>query len=805
MAQHKYLHERLALYGISPEMNTFQVPLNPNQPENELQRIHHFFAGDEHDNIIIHYYNLAGYTYHFRREGNKWPIPYTRTRLKAPIVEKEGGEIKYLSPRDSGTFPFFTPGIIDKYRRREKIPLLHVVEGEFKAFAGWMRGVDIIGIPSIHGFYSSQPDRKRLLHEDIEEIVRACAVEKIVYLTDADTLTIHYEEGKDLYKRPNTFYSAVKIFREAADQLIGREGFCLKDVFFAHIRAEYLPATKGLDDLFINEGRRKEDLILADLRELSFARVYFSCQNITDTNLVKLREYFGITDENAFYQLYGKYIGSREFSFRKRRYQHDGEKVVYVRHEDADEYMRVGDEYMKVVKIPNKHGELEEMLRKWKVGEINRDYKRFPDFLTQIRKYEAFCNVPDNSETYRREHTRCYNIYHPLRYTCQEGDISSTVGFLKHLFGGEGWVNVSQDVKTKEYSYMECAALGDPFTVALDYLTIMLRHPTHILPVPCLVSPENNTGKSTFLKWLKDVYGANATILGNEQFKMSFNSHYITKFIIGIDEGFIDVDKKTEKERLKKLATDDRQFLQFKGMDVQEVDFFGKIIICSNDADRLMKIEDGEIRWFVVKVPKLTREDPDLREKMKGEIPAWLNFLKNRAIIHPKEGRAWFNPQYIVTDQLRRIIATTRNRVEKVVDEFVKDMFFTYQMTTVRIHIPWICEQLNKNGKYRIDQAEVKAYLQDKKKLFPQDPTRYALPVEWVEEANGELSIIWRKFRQRPYVLRPEDWLDADELLSFHKPSADAPVPEFVTDVTENGKSAKNGEEVVWEEPARWL
>jgi len=104
----------------------------------------------------------------------------------------------------------------------------------------------------------------------------------------------------------------------------------------------------------------------------------------------------------------------------------------------------------------------------------------------------------------------------------------------------------------------------------------------------------------------------------NERFKQSFNSHYISKYIIGIDEGFLDVDKKSEKERLKKLATDDRQYLEFKGADTQEIDFYGKIIICSNDADNLMNIEDGEIRWWVVRVHPFTKEIPSLRDTMRG-------------------------------------------------------------------------------------------------------------------------------------------------------------------------------------------
>jgi hypothetical protein len=176
--------------------------------------------------------------------------------------------------------------------------------------------------------------------------------------------------------------------------------------------------------------------------------------------------------------------------------------------------------------------------------------------------------------------------------------------FLKHIFQGN-WKVILDDQGRVE---KENAVSGDPFTVALDYLTIQYRYPKHMLPVPILVSPENGTGKSTFLKWLQMIFGTNMCILGNAQFQMKFNGHYITKYIISIDEGFLEVDKKAEKERLKQLVTADSAFVEFKGMNVRKINYYGKLIICSNDADRVMKIEDGESRWFVVKVPVLKKE-----------------------------------------------------------------------------------------------------------------------------------------------------------------------------------------------------
>ncbi len=224
--------------------------------------------------------------------------------------------------------------------------------------------------------------------------------------------------------------------------------------------------------------------------------------------------------------------------------------------------MRIGPDWVKVVTRLNKFGEEEQDIRRWSISEIQRDYKRFPEFLEQIMKYDDYCNEPNWTDQYQRIVKGCYNLCEPLRWEAKPGPITNTIKFLKHIFQGEGQVLLNSE----GILMRESCIIGDPFTVALDYLSILLTNPKHMLPVPILVSQENGTGKSTFLKWLQLLFGSNMCILGNEQFKMKFNSHYISKFIIAVDEGFLEVDKKAEKERLKQLVTPDSAYLESKGM-----------------------------------------------------------------------------------------------------------------------------------------------------------------------------------------------------------------------------------------------
>lgn len=593
-------------------------------------------------------------------------------------------------------------------------------------------------------------------------------MEKILLLTDADTLQLTYKPDVDLAQRPISFYSSVKNFREAAMQAItNAPELALRDAYYGHITTKHAKTGKGLDDL-LQQFAHSTQAVVNSLNALSFNSDFFYIQNITD-GLNKISEHFGLTTPEQFYQVYQEYLQLLEFKYRKQTYRWvaDEQKLHKILHEDIERYKRVGCEWYKEVWTPSKYGLLAE-IKKWKVGEIQRDYeKKHPGFLEAVEKMEGWANFPAMHKDYKRvidngKFGKAYNLFNPMPYPPAEGTFENTIMFLKHLFKGKG--NLIFDEKGKP---VETSIIGDPFTMALDYLTVMYTHPTEILPVLCMVSPENGTGKSTFGKWLRDIYGTNATMIDNERFQQNFNSHYITKHVIVIDEGFLDVEKKREKERLKKMATDDRQFLEFKGSDTYEIDYYGKIIICSNDADNLMKIDEGEIRWWVIRVHPFTGgEQPKLRDKMRAEIPAWLNFLQTRQIVHPNTGRAWFSPEHLKTEQLQIIIDKTRNRVDRVVDEFVNDTLRTYYpfgCTEFRIDLKGLSDKLNKDGytKYKIDTTDLKNYLQEKRKMQAGKPERTRMPVNVSDQDN---VIVYDNTRiARCYTFTYDDWVKDSE------------------------------------------
>ena len=91
----------------------------------------------------------------------------------------------------------------------------------------------------------------------------------------------------------------------------------------------------------------------------------------------------------------------------------------------------------------------------------------------------------------------------------------------------------------------------------MDYMQLLYLQPTQKLPIVLLVSEERNTGKSTFLNFLKAVFENNVTFNTNEDFRSQFNSDWAGKLLIVVDEVLL--NRREDSERLKNLSTTQRQ------------------------------------------------------------------------------------------------------------------------------------------------------------------------------------------------------------------------------------------------------
>jgi Family of unknown function (DUF5906) len=298
------------------------------------------------------------------------------------------------------------------------------------------------------------------------------------------------------------------------------------------------------------------------------------------------------------------------------------------------QYYRICTQYLKMVDRPLSSGDLLKCMIPWGRQLIIDDHGK--DFLAKIPKYDGFFCQPSHTN-YQEKIIGFYNSYFKLSYEPKEGNFSNTTYFLKNIFGAQ-------------------------FEMGLDYFKILYEIPFQILPILCLVSKERATGKTLFINWLKAIFEANMTYNTNDDFRSQFNADWAGKLIIAVDEVFL--DRNEDLERIKNLSTARTFKAEAKGKDKVETEFFSKIILASNKELDFIKIDDKEIRFWVLKLMPIEKQDDDLLAKMTNEIPHFIHFLLHRKFSTPNTTRMWFTPDQIWTKALARIVNRNRNEIE---------------------------------------------------------------------------------------------------------------------------------------------
>ena len=163
--------------------------------------------------------------------------------------------------------------------------------------------------------------------------------------------------------------------------------------------------------------------------------------------------------------------------------------------------MRVGTTLYKVVNQPCANGGYEKKRVVWNNSTLRQDYGK--NYLATVPKYDGFCTVP-NHLNYQKEIEGFLNLYEPIEHKPQQGDFSHIQSLMRHIF-------------------------GEQYELGMDYMQLLYLQPTQKLPIVLLVSEERNTGKSTFLNFLKAVFENNVTFNTNEDFRSQFNSDWAGK------------------------------------------------------------------------------------------------------------------------------------------------------------------------------------------------------------------------------------------------------------------------------------
>lgn len=312
-------------------------------------------------------------------------------------------------------------------------------------------------------------------------------------------------------------------------------------------------------------------------------------------------------------------------------------------------YIRVGTDYLKIINKKDQYNVSRRILKPWKKDEIKQDHG--PAFLKLIHHYDDFCIEPDNFN-YQEVIDNCFNLYSSFSHTPSVGvptedDIPASIGLLMHIF-------------------------GDQYELGLIYMKCLVEMPKQILPILCLVSEERKTGKTTFLNWLNVLFGDNFIRANPEDITSQFNAAYATKNVIALDETAS--DKVHVVEKLKSLTTTPGLSVNQKHVSSYSVPFYGKVVICSNKETDFLRIDSGEIRFWIRKVNSLQDEDYQYLSRLTNEIPYFLKYLQELPPIKIKT-RMVFRPEDITNESLKVVQRESWSGLKKELIDHVIEFF----------------------------------------------------------------------------------------------------------------------------------
>lgn len=740
-----YYQTRCKAIGLTEENNVLSVPEHPAMPNSPVIKYGLLEEDPKTGDILIPLYDIEGKPANFYKDnpgklqnGKEKQIVVRRYKPGNERKTKDDKLIKYENPKGAKTLPWIAPNIIEAYRTGTEIETIIITEGYIKAISGYLNGLYIFGLSGIQNVKDKDT---ATLHTDILNCIAKCKVKNIVLLYDGDCTNIStkaLENGDDLYKRPYGFFASARNIVELLKDHRKTNEF---DIYFAHVNTTQLEGLpKGLDDLFEVYQTEFSDIV----KELtSFSKQknhYFFKSNIT-YSLSKVYQHLNIGNAEVFHTAHNQIIGEKPFIFNGTKYQYDTEKSTLktLIPGAAKNYFRVGDHYFEKVHVPNKNGVLEYQYHRRLVGTITSDHGK--DFVKHIAKYKAFCTKPDHVN-YQEIINNCFNRYKPFEWEPANDttECPEILDFLKHIF-------------------------AEQLELGLDYIQILYQRPTQMLPILCLVSKENNTGKSTFGKLLKAIFTGNMATIGNADLESDFNGGWADKLVVCCEESFI--DKKKTIEKIKALSTGDKIQINMKGVDQIEIDFFGKFIFMSNNEDNFVIANEHDERFWVRRVPKATKERTNLLELMLEEIPAFLNYLNHRNLSTKQESRMWFAPALLRTEALRKLIEGNKSAAEREIRHYIRHFMLEYGFNELNYTLNFVVEEILRK---RYEASYIEKLFKEKIKVEKSQKTcRYKYFTIKPEYTGNTVkhTIIVNEGLGKPYKFLASDFLSIEEQQSL--------------------------------------
>lgn len=715
----EYLNTRLANIGLSAAENKRTLYYSGQPKEVPVIGLN-----ERKQAITLPYCDPNGEVATYEYEGRQ--IPFERLRYMEPqeYEDKDGKKktMRYSQPPKTGVYTYMTPGIVRRYRLAEKIKTLFIVEGEIKALSGDVLGLPMIGIGGIQNIKDKE---NNTIDDYIRMIIDRCKPDNVALLFDADLLDVKYSEDKDLATRLQNFCSAVINFMEYMKPFD-------VDLYFSHIATKYSESAKGLDDLIATLKPKKKEKLVEELNDLITGRKDFiNCMALSPGIKYKLEKYFFLDNVANFYENYKAILEDRIFKWKGASYYFNGEKVIRDNLSKAKMFIKVADQYYRKCIIFDEDRDEERKrpitkLIRYNEGAVKQEVKD----ISLIPRYQMFYNDPDNTSGYKRiktdtyegiETTR-YNLYNPVFHSIRPGSWKTIESFLRHIFSD---TNLEGETM---------------YEFGLDYIQHTFFEPKKKMPVLCFVSKERNTGKSTFLYFMREIFQENVIVVDSDRLNSQFTSSYAGKLIVGVEEAFVGEKRTDIKEKIKNWATNPKMLTEQKGKDASEIENYMHIIVCSNNETNFMQIDEGENRYAVLKVSPLEKDDPEIMEKMRKEIGAFLYYLSNRKYYYNyKKSRMGFKPEVYMTESLIRVQERTENKAVKEIKDFIRQSFIDYETVELYYSPKDLAIEINQVGGFTISKSTIIDFLKYDLNIRPEPMMRYDYYVMKADPNTGTI------------------------------------------------------------------
>lgn len=704
------------------------------------------FWEDENGNVCIGVMDIFGnlLTYDAKDSQSRIQIkPICIKRLKKPM-----GETKYLPEQTGwGSLPYPTKKVIENFNKNKTVRRLFVVEGYKKAFAMYkLLDLDVIGIPGINQWKAKKDDE---IYFAIKSVIQKCNVQELIFVTDADTLQVKYEPGKDLYKRPNSFYSAVIKFKELT------KDFDI-NCYLSHIMIEHVNDAKGIDDLIYLHRDNKGiiDKIKDELNNASGTRTYITKFAVSSASHQAIREYFHIKDAykpQKFYEAYENIIGANRFVYNNSVWQLDIDSNELKCHKDREtaQYLMIKDKYYVKGDKPlgGSVNVIESILEPIGIEgikiKLGNNKKKLETFKSSIDYYDGALSYPSHVNFEQMFEvtnplgikTKWYNIYHRINHVANDGKIDVSMQMIKHIFG-TGKVKHRKKLVDKEgrinYEDFEI----NEWELGLDYIKLLWERPTQILPILVLASSERQTGKTTFWDWMKSIFQKNAVGIKGEDLHDKFTDYFSACLLLMIEEAFI--EKAATVEKLKEIVTAKYVKFEQKFGAAMQIESYIKVGISTNRIKDFAKIDIEENRFWVRKINPIKTDiiDFDLLDKLKEEIPAFLNFIQERTFVTSKESRAWFAENLISTPELQEVKKESRWSFEIELEDALKNLISSVKKGVIKLATSDIKELTGNHAQFNLIRKTCQEKLKLKLTPYSVNYTKYKL--SYSKNLNGE-------------------------------------------------------------------